>query len=236
MTDTKKKPRIPYSKAVHTAGKLFFSPRLRLVAVGSVILLFVVAVLLVLPDEEPTQPLTSADIEQIARRLVTEQTESLRDTLNALTERVAPLSKKISGQDDELAVLQNQLADLETDVTVLKSVDMTHALETTKESWQAEQNALVGRMDAVETQLKNHAKDKTKIKLRKAKAAAPYFHVAAIEHWGDTSYVTLSVGGSLALLREGETRQGWQFIGIDTDSGEAIFANGKQTRKLRVGR
>jgi len=236
VTDAEKKPPIPELNGAYTASELLLSPRLRLVAVGSVAMIFIVTVLLALPDEKSPQPLNEADVEQITRRVVIEQAEALRKKLRTLTERVAQLSKQISAQADKFHVLQGQHVGLETEVAALKSVDWIQALETANESWQVELKSLVGRIDTVETQLKQHAKDKAKTSLRKAKIAAPSFRVAAVEHWGDTRYVTLLVGRRLALLREGDTSQGWQFVGVDADNGDAVFANGKQTRKLRVRR
>ncbi len=228
----------PESAEARTVTERHLNPRLRLIAAGSVALVFIVAALLALPDNEPLQPLTRADIEAMTRQLTTEQTDEMRETLKALTERVAQLSAQFDGRAEALERLQGQFTDLEIEVAALKSVDWIQQLKTAQASWQAEHKVLAGRMEAVETQLKRRAEAKTqaKARVRKPKTAAPSFRVAAIEHWGDTRYVTLSMGGGPVFLREGESRQGWQFVGVDADSGGARFVNGQQTRTLRVRR
>jgi len=238
MTDVNMKSPPPEPAEADTINERRLSPRLRLVAAGTVALVFIVAALLAWPGNDSPQPLTRADIEELAQQIVSEQTEVLRETLKTLTERVAQLSTQFDGQAKAFEGLQGQFADIEIEVAALKSVDWTQQLETAHTSWQAEHKTLAGRMEIVETQLKHQveAKTQTKTRVRKAKTAAPPFRVAAIEHWGDTRYVTLSVSGGPVLLREGESRQGWQFVGVDADSGGAHFVNGQQTRTLRVRR
>jgi uncharacterized protein YukE len=222
----------------YTVNERRLSPRRRLIAAGSVALVFIAAALLAWPDNEPPRPLSRADIEELAQQMVSEQTEALRETLTTLTARVAQLSTQFAGQTEAFDGLPGQFADIEIEVAALKALDWTQRLKTAQASWQAAHTALAGRLDTIETQLKHQAKAKTqtKTRVRKPKTAAPPFHVAAIEYWGDTPYVTLSSGGRLSLLREGEGRQGWQFVGVDTDSGGARFVNGQQTRTLRVRR
>jgi hypothetical protein len=236
VTDSSEKQLFPVTNAVQKVRELFLNTRFLLMAAGLVALIFIVIVLFTLPNNDVPQPLTESDIEQIAHSVVTEHTESQRDALNELTERVALLPQRMSGLADEVDLLQGQVADIEKDVAMLKSVDWTQALERANESWQAHYHALTERIGTVETQLKQPVKSKVRTSLPNTKTSAPSFHIASLEQWGDTHYVTLSVGGGLVLLREGETHQGWQFIGLDADSGDAVFAHGKQTRKVRVGR
>jgi hypothetical protein len=238
MTDASMKSPTSEPAEANTVSERRLTPRLRLVAAGTVTLVFIVAALLAFSSNDSPQSLTRADIEELAQQVAAEQTEVLRETLTTLTERVAQVSTQFVDRDEAFEELQGQFADIEIEVAALKSVNWTQQLETVHASWQAEHKTLADRMDAVERQLKRQeeAKTPTKARARKSKTAAPSFRVAAIEHWSNTPYVTLSVAGRLVLLREGESRQGWQFVGVDAESGSAHFVNGQQTRTLRVRR
>ena len=228
----------PEPADARTIREYRMSPRLRLVIAGSITLVFIVAALLAVQDNESPELLTRSDIEEMVRRMMVGQNDGLRDELKVLSGRIAQLTTKLTGQYDALEVLQGQFAGMETDVAALKSVDWTQGLQSAKESWRIKHKMILERMDAIEKKLKRNAavRGNVKASTRKAEITSPSFRISAIEYWGDTSYAMLSSGGHLTLLREGDVHQGWQFVGVDADGQSTIFANQKQTRTLRVGR
>lgn len=223
---------------MNAAHRILRRPRLLAVIGFIVVLSLSVVGYRVLSQNEEMPPLTQADIDQTVSRVTIQHLEPLQATLSQTTTHMAQLRSRTDSQHTALRALQTEITDLLEQLSQLRAKnDWQRALEHTQQHWQSAQTSLTRRVQHLETQMAHARKTESASKSTTARSlpAIPPFQVSAVEHWGDTPYVTVtSNSGRNTSLRQGQAYAGWRLA--DVTHNHAVFVNGAHSHELPVER